>query len=215
VIGQTRVPDPPRRAAPRWITCALLVFAAGVFPRAALAQWVLIQPFIGLSFGGNTNIVDLEDATKLRKAIYGGTVTVIGRGIFGAEGDLGYIPGFFQRGDSQLVTGSRVVTVMGNVVIAAPLRWTGDSLRPYASGGLGLMRTRVDDVLDIFTANRSLVGINVGGGAMGFFTERVGVRWDVRYFKSVSDLDEEREPVAFGTARLSFWRATTALVLKY
>ena len=50
------------------------------------------------------------------------------------------------------------------------------------------MRTRVTDLLDIFSANRSLVGINVGGGAMGFLTERVGVRWDVRYFRSVGEL---------------------------
>jgi hypothetical protein len=31
----------------------------------------------------------------------------------------------------------------------------------------------------------------------------------------VGELDEGRVPVSFGSARLSFWRANMALVLKY
>lgn len=214
MIGDIRVPVSTRRWSRVWVTCALLLVAAS-FPRAAAAQWVLIQPFIGLSFGGDTTFLDPDDATKLRKPIYGGTVTIIGRSVLGAEGDFGYVPGFFQRDGAELVTGSRVVTIMGNVVVAAPLAWTGDSLRPYASGGVGLMRVRLNDFLNLISAERDLLGINVGGGAIGFFTERVGVRWDVRYFKSVNDLDEEKPPISFGSARLSFWRATAAVVLKY
>jgi opacity protein-like surface antigen len=103
---------------------------------------------------------------------------------------------------------------MGNAVVAAPLSWIGESLRPYASGGLGIMRTRVEDVFDIFSTDRNLLGVNVGGGAIGFLTERVGVRVDVRYFHSVSDLDE-RDPISIGDAELSFWRAHAAIVLKY
>lgn len=214
MIGGTSglLPGRPARMAPRRL---LLVLLVALVPARASAQWVFIQPFVGISFGGDTNIVDLEDATQLRKVTYGGTVTIVGRGIVGVEGDLSLVPGFFERGDSELVTGSRVITLMGNVVIATPISLTGDSLRPYVSGGLGLMRTRVEDVLDIFSTNRSLVGINVGGGAIGFLTDRVGVRWDLRYFRSVGDLDEEGSPVAFGSARLSFWRANMALVLKY
>jgi hypothetical protein len=194
---------------------ATLLLAALACPASAAAQWVFVQPFAGVAFGGDTNIVDLEDATKLRKATYGATVTAIGRGPFGAEGDFGYVPGFFQREEgSDIVTGSRVVTLMGNAVFAAPLSWVGESLRPFVSGGIGLMRTRVDDVFDVFSANRNLLGVNLGGGAIGFFTERVGVRLDLRYFHSVSDLDE-RDAVSIGDTSISYWRGTVGLVLKY
>lgn len=194
-----------------FLAALLLALVPGVAP----AQPVLIQPFAGISFGGDTNILDLDEATELRKLTWGGTVTVIGRGVFGIEGDFSFIPGFFERDtEAELVSDSQVVTLTGNVVIATPLSWTRQSLRPYFSGGGGLIRTRIRDLADIFTSNRNLVGIDLGGGLIGFFSERVGVRWDVRYFKSVSD-PGDTEDVAYGSASLSFWRASMALVLKY
>jgi hypothetical protein len=201
---------------PLWpVLCALV--ACLVLPARASAQNILIQPFAAISFGGDTNIVDLDQAAKLRKLTWGGTVTFIGRGPLGVEGDFAYIPGFFERDtEAELVTQSRVVTLSGNVVIATPLSWTGDSLRPFFSGGIGLMRAQIDDLLDIFNNQRDLLGINLGGGAYGFFSERVGVRWDIRYFRSINDLDSEN-PVAIdeGPGKLSFWRVDMALVLRY
>jgi hypothetical protein len=219
VIGVATVAGRPRRVPVRVSRLLIPIVLAVAVPASGGAQSVLIQPFVGISFAGDTNIVDLDAATKLRKMTYGGTVTVIGRGILGVEGDFSYVPSFFQRerGTSN-VTGSRVVTLMGNVVVAAPLRITGDSLRPYISGGAGMMRSRTGDFFDIFSANRrvTLVGIDVGGGLIGFLTERAGVRWDLRYFRSVTELDAEREPVAVGpNARLSFWRANMAVVVRY
>jgi hypothetical protein len=66
----------------------------------------------------------------------------------------------------------------------------------------------------LVTSDRNLVGIDLGGGLIGFLSERVGVRWDVGYFESVSEPAGTRD-VAFGSASLSFWRADVALVLKY
>jgi hypothetical protein len=192
---------------------AALVLA--VIPGTVSAQPVLIQPFVGISFGGDTNIIDLDEASELRKVTWGATVSVLGRGVFGVEGDFSYVPGFFERDiEAELVSDSQVVTLMGNVVLAMPLSWTGQSLRPYFSGGGGLIRTRIQDLADIFSSERNLVGIDLGGGLIGFFSERIGVRWDVRYFKSVSDPGDTQD-VAFGSASLSFWRANMALVLKY
>ena len=194
-----------------FLAALLLALVPGLAP----AQPVLIQPFAGISFGGDTNILDLDEATELRKLTWGGTVTVIGRGVFGIEGDFSFIPGFFERDtEAELVSDSQVVTLTGNVVIATPLSWTRQSLRPYFSGGGGLIRTRIRDLADIFTSNRNLVGIDLGGGLIGFISERVGVRWDLRYFRSVSD-SGDTEDVAYGSASLSFWRANMALVLKY
>jgi Outer membrane protein beta-barrel domain len=194
------------------ILTALLL---ALLPTAASAQPVLIQPFAGISFGGQTNIIDLDKATKLRKVTWGGTVSVIGRGVFGVEGDFAVIPGFFERDTAdKLVTDSSVVTLMGNVVLALPLSMTGQSLRPYFSAGAGLMRASIKDLADIFSSERNLVGIDLGGGLIGFLSERWGVRWDVRYFKSVSEPGDTQD-VLFGSASLSFWRVNMAFVLKY
>ena len=63
----------------------------------------------------------------------------------------------------------------------------------------------------------TLAAIDVGGGATGFFNERVGVAWDLRYFRSVGgEVTGDTIITTDGLAKqLSFWRANMALVLRY
>jgi hypothetical protein len=177
----------------------------------ARADWHL-APFAGVKFGGATTLVDLDDAAGAHKLAYGGTVTWLGRGILGVEGDIGIVSNYFEEGDDSQVRSSQVATAMGNVVVTAPLGWTRDSLRPYVSGGLGLVRARMDDSLNVFSFRRNMGGYNVGGGVVGFITPFTGVKWDVRYFKGWGP---SGEGTTFGSARLSFWRGTMSLVLRY
>jgi hypothetical protein len=180
----------------------------------AFADW-MVMPSVSLTFAGSTSIVDLEQAAGETRLAYGGTVTWLGSLPFGVEADFGYHPGFFDRGEaSELNVSSRVLTFMGNLVLAAPLAWTGESLRPYVSGGAGAIRADIDDAFDVFQVDHTLFGLNVGGGATGFINDRTGVRWDLRYFKSIKGSDEAGG-VAFGDPELSFWRASMALVLRY
>lgn len=191
------------------LAVAILSLAA---PARATADW-LVMPFVSLNFQGSTTLVDLENAAGDTRVAYGAAVDLIGAGVLGLEVDFGYSPGFFEGGGSTLIISSRVLTFMGNVVVATPLSWTNLSLRPYVSGGLGAMRASAHDALNVFDAESTLFGLNVGGGALGFFSDRTGVRWDLRYFKNVRGVDERA--VGFGSPQLSFWRASVALVLKY
>ncbi len=52
--------------------------------------------------------------------------------------------------DKHLVLHSRVTTICGNVVFAAPHRLTEYSLRPYFVAGGGLMRARRITSLSVF-----------------------------------------------------------------
>ena len=149
----------------------------------ARADWHL-APFAGVKFGGSTTLVDLDDEADNRKLVFGGTVTWIGRGIFGVEGDVSFVPNYFTGNDSPMFHSSQVTTLMGNVVVTAPLGWTRESLRPYVSGGAGLIRASANDTSDVFSYRRNLGGYNVGGGVVGFLTPFTGVKWDVRYFKA-------------------------------
>jgi hypothetical protein len=188
----------------------LLLAFAGVSPASASADWFL-TPFYGVTFGRQTSLVDLEDTTGTTKQVFGGSISIMGSGILGVEADLAYAPGFFQRDGANLVVGSSLTTFMGNVMVTTPLSWTRESLRPYIIGGAGWMRASIDDTLSAFPANDNLLAIDVGGGVMGFFDDRTGVRFELRYFSSIG---EPEGFASFGTARLSHWRATVGLVLR-
>jgi len=72
------------------LCCALVVTAPGT----AAAEWHF-TPTVGLTFSGNTNIVDLEDGSRRPHKQVGGTVTLVGGGLFGVEAVSVYTPGFF------------------------------------------------------------------------------------------------------------------------
>lgn len=183
------------------------------FPAAADADW-LLTPFIGLKFAGETNLVDLEKGAGETKLTLGGSVGLLGDGLVGAEIDLGYSPRFFERSNrAGLVRRSSVATLMGNIIVAVPRNVTRESLRPYLVGGLGLIHAETEDVLDALRIDSNLLGLTVGGGVIGFLTDRTSLRLDIRHFKNLS---RQREPiVGFGTTRLSFWRASAGVMLRY
>jgi len=188
---------------------AVLVLVLGT-AAPARADWHL-APFAGIKFGGATTLNDLDDEADNRKLIFGATITWVGRGIVGLEGDVSFVPNYFTGADSPIYASSLVTTAMGNVLVTAPLGWTRDSLRPYLSGGAGLIRASAEDNGGILTFHRNLGGYNVGGGVVGFLTPFTGVKWDARYFKAWGP----GEGTSFGSARISYWRVTMALVLRY
>lgn len=190
----------------------LVVALLMVVPAPAWSEWQ-VKPFAGLTAGGSTTFLDLEQAAGSRKLAVGVDVLLVGD-VFGLEADIGYTPGFFQAGDLEvpLVLRSGVTTVTGNLVVAAPRHWTEYTLRPYLVGGAGLMRVRIEDTASIFPVNSQLPAFDVGGGATGFLTRRVGLNWDVRYFRSVGETSLSE----FGAPeQLSFWRANMALALRF
>jgi hypothetical protein len=196
----------------RVATLAILFASA---PAAASADW-LIMPFLGTAFGGETTFIDLEQGAGQTKLTFGASVALLSDSFLGLEADFGHTPRFF-RGDEvplgPLLVSSRVTTFSGNVVVAAPLTLTRESLRPYLVGGLGLMQARAEDVALILPVEQDLLGLTVGGGAIGMVTPFTGVRFDVRHIKAITG--ERGQFAREGTSRLSFWRASVALTLRY
>lgn len=181
-------------------------------PADAHADW-LITPFLGTSFGGETTFLIFEEGAG-RKMALGAAVALLGNGILGLEADVGHTPRFFEGNDPLgLVLTSRVTTLSGNVIIAAPLALTRESLRPYLVSGLGLMQARTKHAAGVFPVEQDLLGLTIGAGAIGFVTERTGLRFDIRHIKAISGEDG---PFARpGVSRLSFWRVTAGLVIRY
>lgn len=211
---------PVARKAPRVLALTGLLLAA--FPVASSAEWQ-IAPFLGYAFNGATTLIDLEDATAERHWNFGGSTTLLGDGPLGVEGYFVYTPGFFQREGGGTVVGRDVVSsytfaLMGNVVLTTPRRWNEYGLRPYVSGGMGLLRVSAKDQLNVLPIRLNLLGMNLGGGAVGFLSDRVGVKFDIRYFRKIQGPDVEtlEVPVSAGEPiRFRFFTASFGLVLKY
>jgi hypothetical protein len=172
-----------------------------------------MRPFIGATFGGGTTFVDPENAVGDPNLAIGVGAMFLGE-VFGTEVEVADAPGFFEAGKN-LVRGSRVTTVTGNVVVAAPHRLTEYALRPYFVGGAGLMRIRTTTAFGVFDVSTVKPELDVGVGVVGFLTNTVGVCWDLRRFQSIGGATTGNGGISFGDERLSFWRATMAVAIRY
>lgn len=181
-------------------------------PAVAGADW-LITPFLGNTFLGNTNLITLSQTTGDKKFTFGGSVALLTDGLFGIEADFGHTPRFFERDAAGLGLQSTVMTLTGNVLLAVPTAVTRESLRPYLVGGVGLLRASNSDVGDVFTFDGNLLALNIGGGVIGMVSQRAGVRFDVRQFRNLKP--DDSAVTTSGSLRLSFWRASVGVVLRY
>jgi hypothetical protein len=207
---------------PRDVTrVAVLCFALlTLLPNLAGADW-LFTPFFGYSFKGSTTLVTEGGAEEAHWS-FGGTAMLLGRGVIGAEGLFVYTPHFFEAKHSLLETGqslqgiagSQTYAVMGNAVLAAPLQWNEYGLRPFVSGGLGLIHAgQQTSPVGAFTFNKNLFGYNIGGGAIGFITDRTGLRFDLRFFRTFKVSDETG--IAIGDVQLRYWTGSVGVVIRY
>ena len=193
---------------------------------AALVGWILlasaapasadifVSPFLGLKFKGDSNELDLDrnDGARDAKMSIGiSGVVVMDKG-FGIELDLAHQPRFFERESVSIVTRSGVTTLFGNVILAAPISFTRESLRPFVVGGLGWMHASAQDLFGFAPVSNDFLGLTLGVGAVGFIGDVTGLRFDLRYLKSLSSPD--LSDVNGDVARLSFWRATIGVVFR-
>ena len=195
-----------------WLT-ALTVTLSGLVPATARADF-LLTPFLGSAFGGEQNIANFTAGTGSKLAV-GASAAWLGSGIVGAEADFGYSPRFFESSTDSSLTlhHSRVASLTGNLLLTAPLSVTRESLRPYIVAGFGLLHASTSDAISVLPISRSFAAIDIGGGAIGFVDPNVGVRFDVRRFSSLGG-SQSLGP-GIGGSRLSFWRASVGITLRY
>jgi hypothetical protein len=187
-------------------------------PRAAAAEWHF-TPMVGLTFAGNTSIIDPDLATDNVHPNVGGAVTLLGGGIVGVEGLFVLTPGFFQAGREaglvRTVESSRTFVVMGNVVVTVPRRWTEYFLRPFVSGGAGLLHASYDTLGDVLPPLReNIAAFDIGGGAIGFFSADTGIRFDVRYYSNLRGFRGQDVTLTTDRGHLRYMTLSVGLVLR-
>lgn len=179
-----------------------------LWPASARADW-LFTPNIGAGFGGN--------AEGREHLTWGASIGFMGAGAFGFEADLAFTPEFFEADDDDLdlIDESNVTSFMANVLVGVPIGGTtGGGLRPYVSGGGGILQQQVQSDDDLFEVDNSEFGVNVGGGLMGFLTDHIGFRGDLRYYRALTDPEEDNEfDIDFGS--FDFWRGTGGITFRW
>ena len=163
------------------IGCVLLALT----PAAARADG-LIVPFAGVNFGGDAGET-FGDAVDASRFDWGASFAWMGGGVFGLEADLGYSPDFYGKND---VGGSSVLSLMGNVLLGVPFGGQeGFGIRPYGLVGVGVLRSDLESFDELIGFDNNEFAWDFGGGVMIFFTSHVGLRGDVRYFRTFGDVD--------------------------
>ena len=201
--------------------CACIVL---LLPARARAEWQF-TPFLGYTFNGSTTLIDFglvnnQTANDEPHLNFGGSVSLLGEGPFGLEALYVDTPNFFESKQFNIVLprtlSSRTYAVMGNAVLTTPRSWNRYGLRPLLSGGIGLIHASAEDQLDLLAYRLNLWGVNLGGGAVGFLSDRVGLRFDLRYFQNISSVPEEDlSQLTLGDPlRLRYWTASFGVVFR-
>jgi hypothetical protein len=187
-----------------------LTAAVAVIFAPALAQAEgYVNPWVaangGIPFG------DFDNG----RAGFGLNAGGMGNGIIGGEFDFGYSPSFF--GTRSIFGNNSVMDLMGNVIVGVPIGGTsGAGIRPFVTGGLGLLRTQVDTgPLSNASLSNNMFGWNLGTGVMGYFHDHVGLRGDIKYLRSFED---SRTGITIidtnAPGQFHFWRASIGVVFR-
>lgn len=183
--------------------CAFLVCA----PRAANAE-ILLTPFAGVSF--------LAEGDE--KFVYGASLAF--GGLIGVEGEIART----NVADQELLGSTvnletKLTTGMVNLMVKVPL----GPVHPYVTGGLGVIRVSGEvaaPVLGSLQLSGGEFGMNFGGGVIVFPSRSIGLRADVRYFRTLGDLTLD-ELVDIGglddlpIPEFDFWRVTGGVTLRF
>lgn len=188
----------------RFAAAALLAMLTLV-PAAPARADVVLTPYVGSLFGG-----DLSGS----RTAFGGSAAFMGGGVFGAEFGFNYAPEFV----SASVANDDIaqMSLMGNLIVGIPIGSSDQAghVRPYITGGAGLFRITSQESQFFDRVNSNDFAVNFGGGVMAFFSEHVGVRADVRYFRTLTD-DNPGGGVDFNLGDLNFWKWDVGAAFKF
>lgn len=188
--------------------CSVLLMSFALAAPAAAQGYIV--PNAGYDFGGDAgNCPSIFDDCSEKRTSYGIAIGGLAGGVFGFEEDISYAPDFF--GKSDRFGENSVLTLMSNLVVSIPL----GPIRPYVTGGLGLMRTRVTFDLESMGSgvSQNALAYDVGGGVMILLPAHLGIRGDYRLFKSTKDFSVLG--IDIRNTKLSFSRVSAGLVLHW
>jgi opacity protein-like surface antigen len=185
------------------LTALLALFL--LVPAAPAHADIVLTPYVGSLFGG-----DLSGS----RTAFGGSAAFMGGGVFGAEFGFNYAPEFVSASVSNEDIAQ--MSLMGNLIVGIPIGSSDQTghVRPYITGGAGLFRITSQESQFFDRVSSNDFALNFGGGVMAFFNEHVGIRGDIRYFRSLTDSDPDGG-VDFDLGDLNFWKWDVGAAFKF
>jgi hypothetical protein len=180
----------------------------------------LFTPFLGANMNGAISSPIGSLTGDASRTTFGGSLAVMGGGVFGIEADAGYTPRFFGTdvqvgGAAVSLARNSVITAMLNLTVGVPIEGgSGVGLRPYAVAGIGLIRQQLEAGSGLVDVTSHDFGYDVGGGAILFVGRHVGIRGDIRYFSTTGN-NPFASLVELREGSFHFTRASVGLTLRY
>jgi hypothetical protein len=172
-----------------------------------------VSPSVGVDFGGNAGSTLRGAVNNSQKVNWGVAVGWMSAGVFGLEEDFSWAPNFFGSGGTT-IDKTRVVTLMTNVIAGVPVGGQrGGGVRPYVSVGVGLINQEVSTPTGVGNVSENDFGFNGGAGVMGYFADHIGLRGDVRYFRSFQNT--EANVVGLEVGHFAFYRASLGVLFRF
>jgi opacity protein-like surface antigen len=175
-----------------------------------------VSPWAGVNFGFNDEVATHRtcNADCGDRWAWGVNAGWMGGGIIGGEFDFGWSPNVYGN-----TFDNRVWDLMGNIIVGIPIGGQrGAGVRPYVTGGLGAINTKIVGGTVASSLDNTDFGYNLGAGVNGYFSDHFGLRGDVRYFRTVnadfSSLDTATNPGAFSQGQFHFWRFGVGLIIR-
>lgn len=185
----------------RGIGTALLGFALGTLCTPMYASAAeFINPWAGVVFGN-------EQATSGFSSL-GFSFGDAGHGLVGTETNIGLSPGFFGG-----TVENYVLDLMAGFTIGPTLKSkANDEYRPYGLVEFGTLRTSIEGIGTGSRLVRNDIGIALGGGTTFALTDRLQLRGEVRYIRTINSKDAANSLNA-NLKDFHFWRTAVGLVI--
>ena len=189
----------------RVLSCALAILGVLALSAGPARAQGFVSPFIGYDFGGDSGCQQATGCED-KDLNWGVSFGTLGSAI-GFEEEFAYARDFFGKTPTQ---SSSVLTVMSNLMIAPAI----GPVHPYLIGGVGLIKTHVDfTTASLLSTKENGAAWDAGAGVVILAGGHVGVRGDVRHFRSFKDFDVLG--VAINNTKLRYNRASVALFLRF
>jgi len=187
------------------IACAALVIVSAAHDAAAQG---FVNPFV------DTTLSSPTATGSSSKAGLGISFGNIGK-IVGFETEIGYQPEVIDNTANGLAK-SRVVIFSGDILVGPTI----GRFKAYGAAGAGNLNLNVTRLSSLVIPNPESISnnyftYNVGGGVMGFFTDHLGIRGDLRYFRAYGFNIADLEGAGLTLDRFDFWRAGIGFVAKF
>jgi opacity protein-like surface antigen len=196
----------------RRATKALVLIAAVAFvcaPTPARADGY-VSPWAGVNFGYNNDLTRTCSSGSCGQSwSWGVDAGWMGAGVIGGELEFGWSPDVYGN-----AVDNHVWDLMGNLIVGIPFGGQhGAGVRPYVTGGLGAIHTKIVGGSAASSLDNTDFGYDLGVGANGYFSQHLGIRGDVRYFRT-ANADFNTTNASVGLGQFHFWRAAVGLIIR-